>query len=98
MQHPDKDSVLVAQCTLSRIIRVYYKGPKKGKYEIFADGLPGIVDNLRESSSGKSFWAALATPANKNSRPLVQMLSEYPTVRRMIAYVSRLFNSLSYRL
>jgi hypothetical protein len=88
MQHPDKDSVLVAQCILSKIIRVYYKGPKKGKYEVFADGLPGIVDNLRESSTGKSFWIGIPHSANTNRRPLLQMLSEYPNVRRLLSYVS----------
>ncbi|KAI6184666.1 Adipocyte plasma membrane-associated protein [Aphelenchoides bicaudatus] len=86
MQHIDKDSVLVAQTMLSRIIRVYYKGPKKGQHEVFADGLPGIVDNLRESVSGKTFWIGLPFGANTKWRPLSQMLSEYPTIRRLIAY------------
>jgi hypothetical protein len=93
MQHPDKDSVLVAQCILSKIIRVYYKGPKKGKIEVFADGLPGIVDNIRESANGKSFWIGIPHPANRNWRPLAQMLSEYPSVRRVLSFVS-LFSAI----
>jgi len=95
MLHPDKDSVLVSQCILSRIIRVYYKGPKKGTFEIIADGLPGIVDNLRESSTGKSFWAAIPHPANSKWRPLGQTLSEYPSIRRILAFLPEFFRQLS---
>ncbi|KAI6179077.1 Adipocyte plasma membrane-associated protein [Aphelenchoides besseyi] len=87
MQHPDKDSVLVTQCVLSRLIRVYYKGAKKGQFEVIADGLPGIVDNIRESPSGKSFWLAIPHGANKTWRPIIQMLAEYPNLRRWIAYL-----------
>jgi hypothetical protein len=54
---------------------VYYKGPKKGKFEVFADGLPGTVDNLRESASGKTFWIGLPFAANTKWRPISQMLS-----------------------
>jgi sugar lactone lactonase YvrE len=47
--HSDKQSVLVAQSLLSRILRYYFAGPKRGKVEVFADGLPGLPDNIRPS-------------------------------------------------
>ncbi|KAI6196402.1 Adipocyte plasma membrane-associated protein [Aphelenchoides besseyi] len=87
MQHPDKDSVLVTQI-------VYYKGAKKGKFDVIADGLPGVVDNIRESPSGKSFWLAIPHGANKTWRPIGQMLAPYPNVRRLIAYLRQLPEAL----
>lgn len=47
--HPDQQSVLVAQSMLSRIMRFYFVGPKKGKLEVFSDRLPGLPDNIRPS-------------------------------------------------
>ncbi|KAI6238069.1 Adipocyte plasma membrane-associated protein [Aphelenchoides fujianensis] len=91
MLHPDKDSVLVTQCILSRLIRVYFKGPKKGKVEVIADGLPGIVDNIREAPNGKTFWLAMPHAADQKWRPLGQMLSEWPTVRHALAYLPEKF-------
>lgn len=55
---------------------------------MFADGLPGIVDNLRESHDGKGFWIGMPVGANQKWRPLAQLLSEYPSIRRLLAYVS----------
>lgn len=47
--HTDRQSVLVAQSMLSRILRYYIDGPKRGQVEVFIDALPGLPDNIRPS-------------------------------------------------
>lgn len=38
---PDNQFVVVAETCKLRLLKYYIDGPKKGKSEVFADGLPG---------------------------------------------------------
>ncbi|CAD5218880.1 unnamed protein product [Bursaphelenchus okinawaensis] len=81
--HPDKQSVIVSSSSGSQLLRVYYAGSKKGAVEVFADGLPGMPDNLRQTSSGKTFWIAFYR-SSIGGRSAIQVLSEYPAVRKFL--------------
>ena len=43
---PDRQSLIVSECSMARIIRFYFDGPKKGNSEIFIENLPGFPDNV----------------------------------------------------
>ncbi|CAD5218569.1 unnamed protein product [Bursaphelenchus okinawaensis] len=87
--HPDKQSAIVASSVQSQLYRVYYAGSKKGNVEVFADGLPGLPDNLRQTSGGKTFWIAFYQ-SNVGGRPPIQVFSEYPSVRKVLNYFHHL--------
>jgi len=79
--HADKQSVLIAQSLLSKIIRYYFAGPKAGKVEVFADGLPGLPDNIRASKTGDTYWVAFFRSRAPGDRVLAQRWGSYPAVR-----------------
>jgi sugar lactone lactonase YvrE len=56
--HPDKKSVIVSECSMSKILRLYISGPKEGEAEEFAVNLPGFPDNIRLSTQG-TFYVGL---------------------------------------
>ncbi|CAD5224988.1 unnamed protein product [Bursaphelenchus xylophilus] len=92
--HPDKQSLIVSSTAALQLLRVYYAGPKKGSVEVFADGLPGIPDNLRATSSGKTFWISLYVAGT----PLPQRLGQYPKIRKWLSYYSQLLVPLTLSL
>lgn len=67
-------------CFLLLFTRYYLKGPKAGKSEIFIDGLPGMPDNIKKIGKG-SFYVPLVFGRN----PIIDKISNYPTIRMMIA-------------
>lgn len=80
---PDESFVLVAETGACRIKRVWLKGPRAGKADVFADALPGMPDNLSLGTDGL-FWLALPSAAD----PRLQLLHRLPsTLRRLIARV-----------
>ncbi|XP_030854750.1 adipocyte plasma membrane-associated protein isoform X1 [Strongylocentrotus purpuratus] len=56
----DESFLLVAEGGRMRIHQYFLTSSREGEREIFADNLPGFVDNIRPSSSG-GFWVALPT-------------------------------------
>lgn len=54
----DGQAVLVASTWLCKIFRYWIAGPRKGKVDIFADNLPGYIDNINRASDG-GYWVAL---------------------------------------
>lgn len=54
----DEDFVLVNETYEHRIMRYWLKGPKAGTADVFADNLPGYIDNITEGPDG-SFWLAV---------------------------------------
>ena len=54
----DGQSVLVASTWLCKIFRYWIDGPKKGCMDVFADNLPGYIDNINRASDG-GYWVAL---------------------------------------
>uniref|UniRef100_A0A914I2A3 Strictosidine synthase conserved region domain-containing protein n=1 Tax=Globodera rostochiensis TaxID=31243 RepID=A0A914I2A3_GLORO len=86
--HPDKASVLVAECSMARIQRYYFAGPKKGQHEVFIDNLPGFPDNIRLTNDGTSFLVGLAGVRHADQLlPFVDMLGHYPAIRKFILQV-----------
>lgn len=55
-----EDYVLVTQTSDYSIKKLWLKGPKAGKSELFAKNLPGFPDNIDKSSKG-GFWVALTS-------------------------------------
>jgi ribose transport system permease protein len=54
----DGKSVLVASTWLCKIWRYWIDGPNQGELGVFADNLPGYIDNINRSSDG-GYWVAL---------------------------------------
>ncbi|KAJ8926073.1 hypothetical protein NQ315_009929 [Exocentrus adspersus] len=82
----DEEFVLVAETLLNRIHRYYLKGPKQGTSDIFVDGLPGLVDNLKPDGKG-GFLAALVLAVDADHPFLLQSIGPFPMVRKLIARV-----------
>jgi sugar lactone lactonase YvrE len=75
----DQHSVLVNETGGYRIIRVWIKGPKKGKHETLIDSLPSFPDNISTGIDGR-YWVAFVSPRN----PLADKLSDKPFMRKVI--------------
>lgn len=80
MSH-DKQSLLVAELCMRRILRYYIKGPKKGQTEVFADNLPGEPDNVRPSRRG-GYWVAFATARPRSERHAGDLVAPLPYVKK----------------
>jgi len=81
--HPDRQSMLVADCSMARIWRLYFDGPKKGKREIFVENLPGFPDNIRLSSSSKTLFVGLAGLRHADEFSLFDSLGEAVWIRKL---------------
>ncbi|KAI6229855.1 Adipocyte plasma membrane-associated protein [Aphelenchoides fujianensis] len=82
--HPDKKSVIVSECSMSRILRLYISGPRAGESEVFASNLPGFPDNIRLSTQG-TFYVGLASPRYDGKLSLFDKLGPFPWVRKLLA-------------
>jgi len=84
---PDEAFLVVSETGAYRLWRLWLKGPKAGKKELFTDSLPGFPDNLRYSPTRHVFWVAIGS----RRKPELDALAGWPRVRRL---VSRLPSSL----
>ncbi|MCQ8895499.1 SMP-30/gluconolactonase/LRE family protein [Limnobacter humi] len=73
----DGDYVLINETGAYQIRKVWLKGPKAGKDEVFVDNLPGFPDNIRRDAQG-NFWVAFPSPRDK----LVDSMAEHPGLRK----------------
>jgi sugar lactone lactonase YvrE len=78
---PDGNAVLFAETTNYRVMRHWLAGPKKGQTEVFAEELPGFLDNITLSPDKKRYWVAVAAPRD----PIVDALSGWPRLRKTLA-------------
>jgi len=77
----DESFVLINETPCSRVLRYWLKGPKAGTSDIFADGLPGMVDGISRRTDGSGhFWVALVTPRD----PLLEMIAPFPFLRGLV--------------
>ncbi|GIY76900.1 adipocyte plasma membrane-associated protein [Caerostris extrusa] len=89
----DGNSLLICEIMNRRILRLYLKGEKKGKLEVFADALPAEPDNIRPSSSG-GYWVGF-TSARNNSNPLLaDIVAEYPAAKRLYGRLHYIIGTL----
>lgn len=82
---PNEDFVLVVETHASRVMKYYLNGEKKGQTEVFADGLPGLPDNLTPDSDG--LWIALVVSADPENPMIPQATTRLPLIRKFIARV-----------
>lgn len=79
----DESFVLVAETGACKINRVWLKGARKGQFDVFADHLPGMPDNLSLGSDGL-FWVALPSATD----PRLTLIHHLPVfVRHAIAKI-----------
>ena len=82
----DKQSVLVCETTLARVIKHRIGGNSAtiGKSEVFIDNLPGIPDNIRLTSTG-NYWVAFAAVRHENQPSILDRLRNWPRLRAIFA-------------
>lgn len=74
------DFVLVVETARYRVKRFWISGPKKGKFDVLIDNLPGFPDGISRGDFGV-FWIAIASPRNG----LLDMAMSRPWLRKVIA-------------
>ncbi|XP_068729553.1 adipocyte plasma membrane-associated protein-like [Montipora capricornis] len=79
---PEGDHLLVAETTSARIIKYYIKGEHEGKWEVFAQNLPGLPDNIRLSNRG-GYWVGLAMSRTE----IIDLLAKYPRAKNFLLKV-----------
>ena len=87
----DRQSVLVCETTLARVIRHWIGGNSSqiGKSEIFVDNLPGIPDNIRLTSSG-NYWIAFAAVRHQQKLSIFDRLRNWPRLRTVLSVSDRI--------
>ncbi|KAF8784500.1 Adipocyte plasma membrane-associated protein like [Argiope bruennichi] len=93
----DGSFLLVCEIMNRRILRLFIKGEKKGKIEIFADALPAEPDNIRKSSGG-GYWVGFTSARNSTNPLLPDRLSLYPNLKRFYGRIHTFFCSLLVKL
>ena len=78
---PNEDYVLVNETGMGRVHRLWLKGDKAGKRDIFADELPGTPDNIRFDGQG-TFWIALPS-----LRADLDILATLPRLRALLSFL-----------
>lgn len=86
---PKEDFVLVSDLGRSRILKYWIK---TGKTEVFADGLPGLPDNL--SCDDKGIWVAIPIPADPENPFILHSMSRIPLLRKFFSRSLSLFELL----
>ena len=91
----DKQSVLVCETTLARVIRHWIAGDSSsiGKSEVFIDNLPGLPDNIRLTSTG-NYWIAFASVRHVDQPSLLDHLRNWPRLRALLAVSDDLSTSI----
>lgn len=77
---PNEDYVLVTETGAYRISRLWLKGPKAGRQDIFRDNLPGLPDNITFNDKD-TFWLAIFTPRNF----FLDAFADKPFMRKIFA-------------
>ncbi len=76
---PDDQYVLINETANSRTRRLWLKGEKAGKTDLFYDGFPGLPDNISYNGEG-IFWVAFAAIRV----PAIEALAENTLIRKII--------------
>lgn len=85
---PQGAYVLVNETMAYRISRLWLTGPRAGEHDYFAQGLPGMPDNL--SFNGRdTFWVAFVVPRNESA----EVGNSSPFLRKMYYRLAELLNA-----
>lgn len=76
---PEDAYILVNETGAYRVRQYWLTGPKAGQSKVFADGLPGLPDNITFNGRDK-FWIAIPAPRSH----LLDGLAGAPEVRRLL--------------
>ncbi|KPJ18241.1 Adipocyte plasma membrane-associated protein [Papilio machaon] len=87
---PDSQFVLVSESNRYRLLKYYINGPKKGKTETFAAGLPGIPDNLKVLPDGSGVIVSLYVAFDDENPLLSRTLAATPLARKFLARLIRM--------
>jgi sugar lactone lactonase YvrE len=80
----DETFVLVNETFEHRIMQYWLKGPKAGAAEVFAENLPGYIDNITEAEDG-GFWLAVVAARRDD----VDNLVDKPFLRKVVWRVTQ---------
>jgi len=86
---PNEDYVLVTETGAYRITRLWLKGPKAGRQDVFRDNLPGLPDNITFNGQDR-FWLAIFTPRNY----FLDAFADNPFMRKVFARALRVIPKL----
>ncbi|XP_077522679.1 adipocyte plasma membrane-associated protein-like [Amblyomma americanum] len=89
---PDGDSIIIAELSMKRLLRYYYRGAHKGDLDVFADNLPGDPDNIRRTPRG-GYWVAFASGRSSDKASVLDHLAPYPLVRKSVVRLLYLLGS-----
>ena len=82
---PDTESILINENSMSRIIRYYLKGSKKGVREVFVD-LPGFGDTIRLSER-ETLMVPIVSARHSIFASPMDIFGKYPLVRTLMGLV-----------
>ncbi|XP_072929818.1 adipocyte plasma membrane-associated protein Hemomucin-like [Epargyreus clarus] len=87
---PDNQFVLISETNRLRVLKYYIDGPKKGSTEVFASGLPGTPDMIRNLPDGSGVLVSLYVSFDDEHPLLLKSLSSTPMARKFAARFMRL--------
>lgn len=79
----DGKRLIVAETLNNQIWQYHLSGPRKDTLEPLLSDLPGEPDNIRRSKKG-GYWVALAGARTEDKPTILDQLSEYPAVRKIL--------------
>uniref|UniRef100_A0A0N5A0J9 Str_synth domain-containing protein n=1 Tax=Parastrongyloides trichosuri TaxID=131310 RepID=A0A0N5A0J9_PARTI len=96
IQQISKNAIVVAECGMARIWKIFINGDKKGTREIFIENLPGLPDNIRLSKYSNTLYVGLTGLRHANSLNMYDKIGKYPNIRNFLAKIlpEKLFSKL----
>lgn len=80
---PEEDFIVVSDLGRVRLLKFWLKDGKFGQNETFAEGLPGVPDNLTPDANG--LWAALPVTADPQNPIIQHSMARMPLLRKFFA-------------
>ncbi|XP_012944585.2 adipocyte plasma membrane-associated protein [Aplysia californica] len=85
----DENFLLVAEMSVSRISRIYLKGPRANSVEVLTENLPGYPDNIKRNSRG-NYYVGMGSVRFQGSSPIgsfLDLVGPYPPIKRFITKI-----------
>lgn len=82
----NEDFLVFSETVSARVMRYDLKGNKKGTVSVFAEGLPGLPDNIRIDGQG-GFYVSLVQIADESHPALPVVLGPFPNIRKFLSRV-----------